>query len=238
MHAPPRDAREGEPFPHLLPPEHVAHDVPYLGKEGGAALEDHVVDLVPGDAVPGAEFVEQGVEKLPHARVEPLPGENVVQDVVVQRAERLVPEGEVALAPGAREQLHALGLPPERHLPLGPVVQRRGHEPLQNPAVDVVAAELDGLLRQDLCPPGLHRPGALRPDHGGLHRSAPEIKGHQGGGSSDGPPRSRARPRRVRRACGTRSPVGLPRRRAQTRSHQPCRFRLRTIACSSARYVS
>ena len=75
--------------------------------------------------------------------------------------------------------------PPERHLPLGPVVQRRGHESLQNPAVDIVAAEFHGLLRQDLRPPGLHRPCAVRPDHGGLHRSTPEIKGHQGGGPSD-----------------------------------------------------
>jgi len=105
--------------------------------------------------VPGPQLGERVVQELPDARVEAVFGEQVAQDVVVQPPIRFAAEGEVALASRTREQLDALGLPAERDLPFGPVVQRRRDQPLQNPAVDVVAAEFDGLLGEHLRPAGL-----------------------------------------------------------------------------------
>ena len=64
-------------------------------------------------------------------------------------------------------------------------MQGRRDEPLQNPAVDVVTAELHGLLRQHLRLAGFHRPCAVGPDDRGFHRSTAKIEGYEGGGASD-----------------------------------------------------
>ena len=72
-----RDGLEGDPLPHLLPAQHVARDVAHLGKEGGPALEDHVVDVTGGHAMPGPQAGEQVAQELPHPRVQAVLGENV-----------------------------------------------------------------------------------------------------------------------------------------------------------------
>ena len=64
-------------------------------------------------------------------------------------------------------------------------MQGRRDEPFQDPLVDVVTADLHGLLRQHLGLAGLHRAGAVGPDDGGFHRSAAEIEGDEGGGTPD-----------------------------------------------------